>query len=111
MSARPKSKVNLTSYTVSELWAEREANNRKLFFSVSEDLNSKEIWDAVKDEVAYGAMTAPTPVTSPEELDDCVVSRRFMVEQIKEKNGQQVQAFRQIDRVRHQPSYGDSRDP
>ena len=44
-------------------------------------------------------MTPPTPVTSPEDLNDCVVSRRFMVEQIKEKHGQQVQAFRQIDHL------------
>ena len=44
-------------------------------------------------------MTAPTPVASPEELCDCVVSRRFMVEQIKEKHDQQVQAFRQIDHL------------
>ena len=68
VSARPKSKVDLTSNTVNKLWAEREANNRKFFFSVSGDLNRQEIWDAVTDEVTYGAMTAPTPVASPEDL-------------------------------------------
>ena len=41
VSARPKSKVDLTSNTVSKLWAERESNNRKLFESVSDDLNSQ----------------------------------------------------------------------
>ena len=66
---------------------------------MTEDPNSQEIWDAVAEEVKYGAMTPPTPVTSPEDLNDCVVSRRFMVEQVKEKHGQQVQAFRQIDHL------------
>ena len=63
---------------------------------MSEDLNSEEIWDAVTDEVAYRAMTAPTPVASLEELDDCVVSRRFMVEQINEKT---VSRYRRSDRL------------
>ena len=99
VSARPKSKVDLTCNTVEELWTRRKTSNRKLFFSVTEDLNSQDIWDAVAAEVKYGAMTAPTPEASPEDLNDCVVSRRFMVEQITEKHGQQVQAFRQIDHL------------
>ena len=57
VSARPKSKVDLTCNTVDELWTRRKANNRRLFFSVTEDPNSQEIWDAVAEEVKYGAMT------------------------------------------------------
>ena len=36
VSARPKSKVDLSHTTVDELWTKRKANNRKLFFSVTE---------------------------------------------------------------------------
>ena len=59
----------------------------KIFKSLSEDLNSSEIWDAVAEEVKHGAMTEPTQVESVEDISDCVVSRRFMVEQVKENNG------------------------
>ena len=51
------------------------------------------------EDVSYGAMTVPVPVASPDDIRDCVVSRRFMVEQVKEKHGQSILAFRQIDHL------------
>ena len=97
VSARPKAKIEQPELTEKEVWTQRDLNNRKIFQSLSEDLNSSEIWDAVAEEVKHGAMTEPTQVESVEDISDCVVSRRFMVEQVKEKNSQSIQAFRQID--------------
>ena len=51
------------------------------------------------EEVTLGAMEAAVPVTNFHEVDNCVGSRRFMVEQSKVKQGQQVLAYRQIDHL------------
>ena len=44
-------------------------------------------------------MTAPGPITTPQDVSDCVASRRFMVQQVKEKQSQKILAYRQIDHL------------
>ena len=44
-------------------------------------------------------MTDPVPITTLQDVSNCVGSRRFMVQQIKEKQGQKVLAYRQIDHL------------
>ena len=51
------------------------------------------------EEVTFGAMEAAVPVTDFHEVNNCVGSRRFMVEQSEVKQGQQVLSYRQIDHL------------
>ena len=44
-------------------------------------------------------MEAAEPVVNFHEVDNCMGSRRFMVEQFKEKEGQQILAYTQIDHL------------
>ena len=44
-------------------------------------------------------MTDPVPITTRQDVSNCVGSCRFMIQQIKEKQGQKVLAYRQIDHL------------
>ena len=57
------------------------------------------MWKSAKEEVKFGAAAPPSIIQSLDDLKDCVGSRRFMVGQIKEKNGQKILAHRQIDHL------------
>ena len=74
-------------------------NNTKLFRAFIEDKDSQLIWEALLEELKLCAMTPPRVTRSSKDVKDCVGSRRFMVEQVKEKNGQRIQAHRQIDHL------------
>ena len=45
------------------------------------------------------AMEVPVPIATSQDVNDCVGSRRFMVQHVKEKQGQQILAYRQIDHL------------
>ena len=99
VSSRPKVKVEQRDVVQRTVWAQRQLNNSKLLGLLTEDTNSDEIMRAVNVEVEYNAMTAPTIVTDVNDLRHCVASRRFMVAQVKEKQGKLVDTFRHIDHL------------
>ena len=100
ISSKPKEKVHgLLRPTLHMVWEDRLHNNAKCFNAFTENTHSHFIWQSTQEDVVFVAMGLPRRINYFSDIRDCIGSRRFMVEQVKEPNCQKVVAHRQIDHL------------